>query len=932
MRITACRIEAFGPFRAREFEDLGHPMVVVQGPNESGKTSLLHFFQNMLYGLDPPDADGHPYAHPGSRPALEGQLRYRPAEEGALRRTIHRRLLDTPQARLVESGDGRPVNVQNRPLPAVAHVPREVFDAVYALSAQGLRDLSGAALQEVQARLLRMTEAPHVRPAGETADEIEEEAARLWIPSAGDDSAGDDEGPEQERTPRATRLLEKRRALREKLDQARASDRRRRAAARAAKAHADRLDALADERADLKAHLRRAERLRPVRDLVSRMEAHAERAGDLAPFEDLPDEPGPVLERLAADIEHYESEAARNEHARAEAQSTREAHTDEDRRVEAEADAIRAWAKKAPAHERRAAHHEELLREAGEVADVLNERARRRFDAPWGDDLDEALRAVPGDELEARVAAYRAAQEKVEALEVRADTLARKVDRRRRLWPWGLLALAGGVALAGGLATGRPALWGPGAGGILVGVVQALYAWSYNRERTERLGDLDLDIEEQKEVRDEKSAVLADLLSALPLTEEEAARPSDELIEALRELRRQAQERDALRQQARALARTLAEAEQQVAALAERCGPSVTPPQGETSLPQTIAALEQRLEAAEARHRAADEAEERLARLRRRRHEIEPALQARRERRDALLGTLRRLGDDDASTRELIEELQARRRAARRAEHARATLFREHPDWEARREEIRALEKEAGEWAYPDEQVVRMRERRDAVDEEIAEREERRAQKRAEAERHARAPDPADVASKLAAVERRLARAGRRRDHLALLAGVLRRAERAFRRKHQPEAIQQAGHYLRAITGGRYRHLALEGEENRLHVSRAPESAPQPVAAPLSRGLRDQAQLALRFALLDRLDREQEALPVFLDEVFATWDRRRRLRAYDVIEELMERRQVFVFTCHPALSEELSRRLDARRVLLEAPEAEEESEQKSISI
>ena len=926
MRITACRIEAFGLFRARGLEDLGHPVVVVQGPNESGKTSLLHFFQNMLYGLDPPDADGHPYAHPGSRPALEGQLRYRLAEEGAPRRTVHRRLLDTPQARLVESGDGRSVNVQNRPLPAVAHVPRAVFDAVYALSAQGLRDLSGAALQEVQARLLRMTEAPHVRPASETADEIEEEAARLWTPSAG-------ERPEQEGTPpRATRLLERRRALREKLDQARASDRRRRAAARAAEAHADRLDALADERADLKAHLRRAERLRPVRDLVSRMEAHAERAGDLAPFADLPDEPGPVLERLAADIEHYESEAARNEHARAEAQATREAHTDEDRRVEAEADAIRAWVKKAPAHERRAEYHEELLREAEEVADVLDERARRRFDAPWGDDLDEALRAVPGDELEARVAAYRAAQEKVEALEVRADTLARKVDRRRRLWPWGLLALAGGVALAGGLATGRPALWGIGAGSVLVGVVQALYAWSYNRERTERLGDLDLDIEEQKEVRDEKSGALADLLSELPLTEEQAARPSDELIEALRELRRQAQERDALRQQARTLARTLAEAERQVAALAERCGLSATPPQGEAALSQTIAALEQRLEAAEARRRAANEAEERLARLRRRRHEIAPALQARRERRDALLGTLRRLGDDDASTRELIEELQARRRAAHRAEHARAMLFRKHPDWEARREEIRALEKEAGEWAYSDEEVVRMRERRDAVDEEIAEREERRAQKRAEAERHARAPDPANVASKLAAVERRLSRAGRRRDHLALLAGALRRAERTFRRKHQPEAIQQAGRYLRAITGGRYRHLALEGKENRLHVSRAPESAPQPVAPPLSRGLRDQAQLALRFALLDRLDREQEALPVFLDEVFATWDRRRRLRAYDVIEELMERRQVFVFTCHPALSEELSRRLDARRVLLEAPEAEEESEQKSISI
>jgi len=921
MRITACRIEAFGPFRARLFENLNHPVVVVQGPNESGKTSLFCFFRDLLYGIEPPAPTRHPYAVPGDRPALEGRLHYRLAE-GVPRRTVHRRLLATPQARLVEGGGGRPVNLQNRPLPAAAHVPREVFEAVYALDARALRDLRGTARQEVQARLLRMAEAPHVRPAAEAVAEIEDEAARLGYPSGED---GEKDAP----STRTERLFEKRRALREELEQARASDRRRRRAARAAQTHTDRLDALVEERAELKAHLRRAERLRPVRDLVARMEAHAERAGDLAPFEDLPEEPGPVLERLAEDIEHYENEAERNEHARAEAEATREAFTDADRRVEAEADAIRAWAKKAPAHERRAEHREALLREARQVENVLDERARRRFDAPWGDDLSETLRALPEDELNARVDAYRAAQDEVEALQVRADTLARKVDRRRRLWPWGLLAFAGAVAFAAGLATGTPGLWGAGAGVVLVGLVQAFYAWSYNRERTERLGDLDLEIEEQKEKRDEKSAALADVLSDLPLTEKEAAHPDDELIEALRELRRQAEERSALRRQAEALAETLAENEQDVAALAERCG--LPGPQGEAALSQTVAALEKRLETAEARHRAADEAEERLARLARRRREIEPALEARRERRDALLGTLRQVGDADASVSERIEELKARRRAARRAEHARETLFRKHPDWEVRREEIRTLEDEADGWTYTDDEIVRMNERREAIADEIAEREKQCAQKRAEAERHARAPAPADVASKLATVERRLTDAGRRRDRLALLAGVLRRADHAFRRKHQPEVVKQAGRYLRTITGGRYRHLALEGENDRLHVSRTPEGTEaQPVASPLSRGLRDQVHLALRFALLDRLDREQEALPVFLDEVFATWDHRRRQQAYDVIEELVERRQVFVFTCHPALSEELSRRLDAHRVLLDAPAEEEAGKRANV--
>lgn len=908
MRITACRIEAFGPFQARVFGDLDHSVVVVQGPNEAGKTSLFHFFREMLYGIDPPEAEQHPYARVGGTPALEGQVRYRLSDGPP--RTVHRRLVSTPQARLTGAEDGPPVDLQNRPLPVVAHVSREVFASVYALEGRTLDELHGAAREEVQARLLHMMNAPHVRPAGEAMAALDEAADHLWGPS-------DDEGDTE-----AARLVEERRALREKLRDARTHDRQRRALHQSIDELTDRLEALKAERAELKAHLHRAERLRPVQALVVRMEGHAERAGDLTPFKELPHEPKPMLDRLVQEIERYEKEAARNEQARSEARATRQAFTDADRRVEDEADAIRAWVKKASAHERRVEHREALLRETEQITGVLDERAQRLFGTPWGEALGEALRALPEDELEARVDAYRTADDEVEALQVRADTLARKVDRRKRLWPWLAAAAAGlGLLLVGVFAT-RSLLWGPGAGLIVVGFVQAFNAWSYNRERTERLGEIDLEIEEQKEVRAEKSAALADLLDDLPLPGEEAAPPDSELWEALHELRRQAEERGALHRQAEALERTLAEAQKEVAALAERCG--VRRPEG-TTLPQTVAALEKRLGAAEARHEEAGEAESRLARLRHRKKEIGPALEKRRKRYESLKATLSELDDDPEAA---IEELRARRRAARRAEHARETLFREHPDWEARREEIRALEErgeDGGEgWTYTDEEVVRMRERRDAVADEILEVEKQRTRKREEAEHLRCAPAPADVASKLAAVRRRLAAAGRRRDRMALLSNVLRRADRAFHLKHQPDVVKQAGRYLRTITGGRYHRLVLEGEERRLHVCRTPESDPQIVAPPLSQGLRDQVYLALRLALLDRLDESQEALPVFLDEVFTAWDRRRRQEAYAVIEELAERRQVFVFTCHPVLAEELSRRLDAHRLLLDAPAAQEQ--------
>ena len=45
MQIKRCDIKAFGQFKRQQFDDLNHPMVVVHGENEAGKSSaLIPFF------------------------------------------------------------------------------------------------------------------------------------------------------------------------------------------------------------------------------------------------------------------------------------------------------------------------------------------------------------------------------------------------------------------------------------------------------------------------------------------------------------------------------------------------------------------------------------------------------------------------------------------------------------------------------------------------------------------------------------------------------------------------------------------------------------------------------------------------------------------------------------------------------------------------
>ncbi len=47
-------------------------------------------------------------------------------------------------------------------------------------------------------------------------------------------------------------------------------------------------------------------------------------------------------------------------------------------------------------------------------------------------------------------------------------------------------------------------------------------------------------------------------------------------------------------------------------------------------------------------------------------------------------------------------------------------------------------------------------------------------------------------------------------------------------------------------------------------------------------------------------------LPLLLDEALINWDDTRLQRSCDILKQVAERRQVFLFTCHPWLAKRLS--------------------------
>jgi len=147
----------------------------------------------------------------------------------------------------------------------------------------------------------------------------------------------------------------------------------------------------------------------------------------------------------------------------------------------------------------------------------------------------------------------------------------------------------------------------------------------------------------------------------------------------------------------------------------------------------------------------------------------------------------------------------------------------------------------------------------------------------------------------------------RERDRKWVLAQLVREADRRFREEHQPDLIRRASEHLHHLTGGRYSRLLVDEsrEDGLFHLMGPGIPAPIPLAPPVSTGTLEQAYLSLRLAIVDHLDHGSERLPLFLDEVFANWDRERRDRGLDVIADLSSSRQLFIFTCHPAMAERL---------------------------
>ena len=131
---------------------------------------------------------------------------------------------------------------------------------------------------------------------------------------------------------------------------------------------------------------------------------------------------------------------------------------------------------------------------------------------------------------------------------------------------------------------------------------------------------------------------------------------------------------------------------------------------------------------------------------------------------------------------------------------------------------------------------------------------------------------------------------------LAIAREVLLEAEDEMRRSFAPALKSRASEILSGLTGGKYINLSMDKE---YEIEVKPENGGGYISRQyLSRGTCAQSYLALRIALCEMLS-ENEAVPVFLDDVLADYDDERASEAIEFLKNYVGcNGQILFFTCH----------------------------------
>ena len=133
----------------------------------------------------------------------------------------------------------------------------------------------------------------------------------------------------------------------------------------------------------------------------------------------------------------------------------------------------------------------------------------------------------------------------------------------------------------------------------------------------------------------------------------------------------------------------------------------------------------------------------------------------------------------------------------------------------------------------------------------------------------------------------------------SLAMALLEMTRQKYEEERQPAILGRASGYFSEFTYGRYERVFSPLGESEFHVVEAGPTPQNKPTSKLSQGTLEQLYLAMRFAAVEEFGEKREHLPVVVDEVLVNFDLERAKKAAGAFGKIAESNQVLVFTCHP---------------------------------
>ncbi|MEK4090778.1 ATP-binding protein [Viridibacillus sp. FSL H8-0110] len=135
------------------------------------------------------------------------------------------------------------------------------------------------------------------------------------------------------------------------------------------------------------------------------------------------------------------------------------------------------------------------------------------------------------------------------------------------------------------------------------------------------------------------------------------------------------------------------------------------------------------------------------------------------------------------------------------------------------------------------------------------------------------------------------------------IATAIQETMRNLKEKRLPAVLQNAERYFIQLTGGRYDTLEINSESIFEAVA---EDGMRYTIDELSQATKEQAYIALRFALADSLQ-QSAPFPIIMDDPFVHFDRLRIGNMVQLVDSIQTKHQILYFTCHENMIDQWSK-------------------------